>query len=1221
MKKILLFFVLLFSIIASSVAQDTEFWFIPPLDSNGQGYNINAGFVFSNSTNFPANVRIHFFKTGLDIDFTILPNDGAHIILTDAYINANLTQPRSTAGRTGFSGGVKITSSQPIIAYYLFDTGANKDIFTLKGKNALGTDFYVPQSSDGFFLNGYNKSTGVLGYQFSRDMIDIIATENNTVVTFEIPRKCFSNGYTAPASFYAPNVTQSVTLQQGQVFKLMEVDKLDPNTATQPTLGVLNTLAGTHIYASKPIAVTSGEDLANHDMMGDQMVPTEHLGTLYVVLKGYSSGNTTVSSDRIYITATESNTDVEINTGGSWLTLKTGMNPGDMAAYDMGNITSGAPYAVTVRSTKPVACLHSTAEYIHPASGIVPTLYSLGQSDFSFYQLGDKNLVHNAMMLVYQAGCDTNFHISYTDNVTSLPISVPLIDPATGTINTALIGASLNGRSTVPGISGWEYMRITLSNRADQGLVRLSNSKSPFSFGYYSGCNVNSNPNYNLYNTYGYISTFGAFNFNPDTTWRCASSRQPVTLMGGYAEYYKWILPDGTIKEGSNLVSIKANDAGRYILKMNQGQGTNESLWTVDTCWIEDVAFNASINRKPAAPKPPKVGIPQLFSADTKGVTITGLNYKWTFEGASPATSVSPSPTVVWNSTGQKRVTLNLSVSRGVGENEIICDTTIVMDLLVISQNNGYFVDQNVSGGLHNGSNWQNAFLTVQEALELAYHGDYVWVAKGEYSPVADDTYLINYDSVSIYGGFGAWETNLNERDFAANPTILNGRNNSVVTFDGSTGYSNGLCGISTGAVLDGFIIQNGKATDGAGILFTNGASGTVSNCIIRNNYATQNGGGIHLVNPSCGHKSPVFFNLEVSGNTAGAGAGIYNSGSDFTATNITVSGNKATSIGGLYNNGGNPGICNSIIWGNRDNSGTDGTMDITAATGTPAYTYSIIGGSKGSGSRWNVALGTDAGKNTDVSPLFRKSGFDNSGNMTQGNYQLTATSKAVNTGRNNFVQSNNRLLRDINLLTPVDTVYINHIPNDLNGGNRIEYDIVDRGAYEYYKDNSWQEIVHQIFIPVVDNVTTDPETGLYWIGGHDSYVLTLYPKEGYSLKDIKITTGSKRQDEDGGMLVVYNEDGSVTVTFREVTEPIDVQITGISPVSNDIIDSSYAIWTDNNRLHIRTTKAGILKVYTLTGAMLKQQELTEGEISFPLSQGIYIVTFNDGSQQKVVVK
>ncbi|MDR2918355.1 MAG: hypothetical protein LBV72_03190, partial [Tannerella sp.] len=790
MKKILLPFVLLFGIVINSFAQDTEFWFAPPTDSNGQNYQANAGFIFSNVTNFPATVNIHFFKTGHDITFTILANEGKHITLTSAEIQAHLTYPMTTAGTTGNNGGVQITSDQKIIAYYLFDTGANKDIFTLKGQHSLGTDFYVPQSSDGFFLNGYSSSRGYLN---SRDMIDIIATENNTVIKFTVPRDCFDSGFSGTAipvggtytgNRYAANIEHTKTLHKGQVFKLAEVYQIDPNTLTAPISGSLSTLGGAHIKSDKPIAVTSGEDVTNHDMMGDQMVPAENLSTLYVAIKGYSSGSAR-STDRVYMTAMYPNTTVEYNDGGGWTTLATGLNPGQMTEFNMGNINTEKTslFAVTIRSSEPVACLHSTAEGIHPAAGIVPSLYSLGQSEFSYYQLGDKSVVHNAMMLVYRADCDTNFHISYTDNVTTLPVSVPLLNSTGTATNSALTGAHLDGKGAVPGITGWEYMRITLPNRADQGLVKLSNSESPFSFGYYSGCASNTNPIYHAYNTYGYISTFGSFSFDPDTTWRCASSKKPVTLMGGYAEYYKWILPDSTIKEGSTMVSIKAYDAGRYILKMNQGQGSNEDNWTTDTCWVYDVTFDASISRKPEAPKPPKMGVPQLFSVDTKGRTITGLNYSWTFQGGNPATSTSASPSVIWNSTGEKRVTLNLSVTRGAGVNEIYCDTTIIMDLQVRPKNNGYFVDQNVSGRLHDGSNWQNAFLTVQEALELASQGDYVWVAKGEYSPVTDGTYLIDYDSVSVYGGFGAWEANLNERDFSANPTILNGRNNSVVTF------------------------------------------------------------------------------------------------------------------------------------------------------------------------------------------------------------------------------------------------------------------------------------------------------------------------------------------------------------------------------------------------------------------------------------------------------
>ena len=282
-------------------------------------------------------------------------------------------------------------------------------------------------------------------------------------------------------------------------------------------------------------------------MMGDQMVTVYNLSTLYVVIKGYSSG---AGTDRIYLTAMYPNTDIEYNAGSGWIPLGSTLNPGNMVSYDMGNI-SGTPYAVTIRSTQPVACLHSTSESIHPAAGIVPSLYSLGQSDFSYYQMGDKNAVHNAAMLVYRADCDTNFYISYTDNATNTLVSDQLIDPLnTNQTNPTLsAGFSLDYKGPVPGVTGWEYMRITLSNKADSGLVKLSNTESPFSFGYYSGCASNTNRLYHAYNTYGYLSTFGSFSFDVDTIWRCASAKNPVTLMGGFAEYYKWILPDSTIKK------------------------------------------------------------------------------------------------------------------------------------------------------------------------------------------------------------------------------------------------------------------------------------------------------------------------------------------------------------------------------------------------------------------------------------------------------------------------------------------------------------------------------------------------------------------------------------------------------------------------------------------------------------------------------------------------
>lgn len=197
---------------------------------------------------------------------------------------------------------------------------------------------------------------------------------------------------------------------------------------------------------------------------------------------------------------------------------------------------------------------------------------------------------------------------------------------------------------------------MTLPNRADESLVQISNPASPFSFGYYSGCVNNvANTNYHQYNSYGYISAFGRWKFETDTIWRCADDPKPQKLLGGYAEYYKWIFPDSSIHEGPNMSSVKATRSGQYVLLMNQGQGADETRWTTDTCWIQDLTFNASVKRFPLDPKPAKIGILQVFKAITKGMDVSQATCRWTFEGGKPETAIDASPRVVWNSAGKKK--------------------------------------------------------------------------------------------------------------------------------------------------------------------------------------------------------------------------------------------------------------------------------------------------------------------------------------------------------------------------------------------------------------------------------------------------------------------------------------------------------------------------------------------------------------------------------------
>lgn len=99
--------------------------------------------------------------------------------------------------------------------------------------------------------------------------------------------------------------------------------------------------------------------------------------------------------------------------------------------------------------------------------------------------------------------------------------------------------------------------------------------------------------------------------------------------------------------------------------------------------------------------------------------------------------------------------------------------------------------------------------------------------------------------------------------------------------------------------VMQNMIIQNGSATNGAGILL-NGGSLTLTNVSLNNNDAT-NGGALYLAsNSSNVQMTDVTMQLNTAVNLGGA---IYNNGT-LIADDLTVTDNSATTGGGMYNNG-----------------------------------------------------------------------------------------------------------------------------------------------------------------------------------------------------------------------------------------------------------------------------------------------------------------------------
>lgn len=250
----------------------------------------------------------------------------------------------------------------------------------------------------------------------------------------------------------------------------------------------------------------------------------------------------------------------------------------------------------------------------------------------------------------------------------------------------------------------------------------------------------------------------------------------------------------------------------------------------------------------------------------------------------------------------------------------------------------------------NDGSTWANAKQTIATATVVtAGPAGEIWVAKGTYT---DNVSVPN--GVTIYGGFAGTESALSERDFRANPTIVQSLGLGAV-FDVTAAGS----GPDTG--VDGFAITGGTGypvtgplgvphTEGGGI-YVNAANPIIQNCTLTGNTATA-GGAISVTNASA-----TVRNNTISGNTApaiaglaGRGGGVYLSAADGTvlAGNIvhnnaatgSTSTNTASFGGALAVGGGAPAIVNNTF---ASNSSPAGQGDIAILNASPVLTNNII--------------------------------------------------------------------------------------------------------------------------------------------------------------------------------------------------------------------------------------------------------------------------------------
>jgi len=333
---------------------DTSFWFsAPDVSSNFWGYD-SPIFLRISTTNQASTITISqpanaLFNSGTPIIYTIAPNSSHSFDLT-----SDLSMIEAQPSNTVLNYGLKISATNPVTAYYevvsefsSYCEGCNPEIYTLKGKNALGTYFLIPAQTYYNNFQGFYTPEPYASF-------NIVATENGTNVTINPSFNIV--GHQAGLPF-------NITLNAGQVYAA---------TATSQLAG--EHLQGSVVNADKPIAITYSDDLLAGqggcaDLVGDQIVPVSVVGSEYILVKG------SMNLERVSIMGTQDNTSIFLN-GNTVVT--TILNTGETYEF---TLTDPVVY---INTNAPVYVLHVSGISCELGAALLPPINCTGSSQIGF---------------------------------------------------------------------------------------------------------------------------------------------------------------------------------------------------------------------------------------------------------------------------------------------------------------------------------------------------------------------------------------------------------------------------------------------------------------------------------------------------------------------------------------------------------------------------------------------------------------------------------------------------------------------------------------------------------------------------------------------------------------------------------------------------------------------------------------------------------------------
>ena len=497
---------------------DDTFWFAAPEATNSHGDRP----IFLRMSSFGASSDVRISQPAnpafSPINITIGASATQSVELTDWIDLIENFIPNAVASK-----GILIESTNPITAYYeVKGRDFNPDIFTLKGLNALGEEFYIP--SQNFYDNG--------NYTIpARNGFDIVATEDGTVVTITPSSDIF--GHAAGSTF-------TISLNKGETYSAIAISTLASNH-----------LNGSYVTSNKPIAITVKDDSVWNaqckDMLGDQIVPTEIVGNEYIVMRG-----ALLDPDRIFVTAIEDNTTIEVNN-----TVVATINTAETFQYD---VFDSSIYVVT---SQPVYLWHVSGFGCELGAALLPPIVCTGSFETAFIRASDlSNTIFGINLLVENGG-----QSDFTLNGSSTTISASNFSPVPGTGNT------------------WHFAQIVLNDITVGQPNLLTNSTSRFHLGVIDGGATSGT-------RYGYFSNFGKF-VNVDITSNspiCLGEELTLSAEAISEADYLWSGPDGfaSTEQSITIDNVDNANAGTYTLAVS-----------LEDCESDPIDVDVEINELP----------------------------------------------------------------------------------------------------------------------------------------------------------------------------------------------------------------------------------------------------------------------------------------------------------------------------------------------------------------------------------------------------------------------------------------------------------------------------------------------------------------------------------------------------------------------------------------------------------------------------------------------